>query len=150
MAELYKSRLYESGLDEVGDIIDDIGGKVGDAINGEDVQGALDAAGDKVQEGVEYAKDKIQEWEQEFHVAQGVIPLGLVVLTVILLRRPIKWVLKLVVNCVAGLALLLLLHAFGEQLQIMLELNTANVVISAVFGVPGVAVLFLIQWLSLR
>ncbi len=147
-----------------GNVLDngnDIFNTAGDALDraGEFIDSAgnvLDAAGeapdrvvDKTTEIVGAAEDIISDVEEHFSIAPGIIPVALIAIAVLLFSKPLRWIVKLVVNTVAGLVALVLISRFGDVLGVTLEFTTANALISAVFGVPGVAVLFAIQWLGL-
>lgn len=66
----------------------------------------------------------------------------------IILRKPIKIVLKLVLNTVAGFIALFVLNWLGSFIGITMAINWINAVIVGVLGVPGVALILLLQWLA--
>ena len=49
-------------------------------------------------------------------------------------------------GCVTGLAALLLLHCFGNAIGCAPNLNTANLAVSALLGVPGAALVMASQY----
>ena len=64
-----------------------------------------------------------------------------------LLRRPIRWILKLLLNTAIGFAALFLLNFFGSAIGITLGLNWINALVIGVAGFPGLVLLLLIKYL---
>lgn len=75
--------------------------------------------------------------------------LGLLWLLIKLLKKPIKWAFKLLLNALIGFAGLFLLNYLGSYVGISLGINWLNAVITGVFGVPGVVLLLLIKYIIL-
>ena len=69
----------------------------------------------------------------------------LVWLVIRLFRKPIRWILKLLLNTVIGFAALFLLNFFGSG--ITLGLNWINALVIGVAGFPGLVLLLLIKYL---
>lgn len=69
--------------------------------------------------------------------------IGLVVLYVIikLLKLPIK----LLINGICGVILLFVFNLIGANFGIVIGINLVNALIAGIFGIPGVAVLVIIQ-----
>lgn len=72
----------------------------------------------------------------------------LVLVVFIILKKPIKIVLKLLLNTVVGFIALFALNWLGSFVGITVAINWLNAVIVGVLGVPGVALLLLLQWLA--
>lgn len=64
-----------------------------------------------------------------------------------LLSLPFKIMWKLFVNAVIGFVLLLLFNFLGGLIGITIEITWWKAVIVGIFGVPGIAVLLLVQLL---
>lgn len=64
-----------------------------------------------------------------------------------LIKTPIKWALKLLLNAVIGFVALFLLNFIGEPIGLHLNVNWLSAVITGVLGVPGVVLLLLLQYL---
>ncbi len=64
-----------------------------------------------------------------------------------ILRTPIAWALKLLINTLIGFVALFLLNFFGDWVGISLGVNWVNALITGVLGLPGVVLLLLIQYL---
>lgn len=75
--------------------------------------------------------------------------LGLLWLLFKLLKKPIKWAFKLLLNALIGFVGLFLLNYLGSYVGISLGINWLNAVITGVFGVPGVVLLLLIKYIIL-
>lgn len=75
--------------------------------------------------------------------------LGLLWLLIKLLKKPIKWAFKLLLNALIGFVGLFLLNYLGSYVGISLGINWLNAVITGVFGVPGVVLLLLIKYIIL-
>lgn len=73
----------------------------------------------------------------------------LALLAVFLFTKPIRWILKLLINTGIGFAALWVLNTYGAQFGIELAMNWQNAVVTGVFGIPGVAVLLALRWAGL-
>ena len=69
----------------------------------------------------------------------------LVWLVIRLFRKPIRWILKLLLN--TAFAALFLLNFFGSAIGITLGLNWINALVIGVAGFPGLVLLLLIKYL---
>ena len=72
----------------------------------------------------------------------------LVIILFFILKTPVKIILKLLLNTVIGFGALFLINYLGGMIGISIAVNWLNAVIIGVFGVPGVALILLLQWLS--
>ena len=79
-----------------------------------------------------------------FLVAVGIFLLSL---SFKLLKRPIKWVFKLLIHACMGYAFLFIFNFVGAWVDVSLGLNWVNAAIIGVLGVPGVVLLLLIKYL---
>ena len=61
--------------------------------------------------------------------------------------KPIRWILKLLLNTAIGFAALFLLNFFGSAIGITLGLNWINALVIGVAGFPGLVLLLLIKYL---
>ncbi len=75
-------------------------------------------------------------------IAVAVI-LGIVLIR--LLGKPIKKILKLLLNAVFGYALLFVVNFLGDPVGIHIEMNLLNAIITGILGIPGVILLVLYQ-----
>ena len=66
-----------------------------------------------------------------------------------LIRKPVRLLLRLFFNTLLGFVALFLLNFFGGFIGISLGLNWLNAVVVGVFGLPGLAVLLILQGLLL-
>ena len=73
----------------------------------------------------------------------------LALVAVRILKTPIKWALKLVLNTAVGFVILLVLNFLGSYIGVHVAVNWVNALIAGVMGVPGVALVLLLRWLSL-
>lgn len=71
----------------------------------------------------------------------------LVWLVIRLFRKPIRWILKLLLNTAIGFTALFLLNFFGSAIGITLGLNWINALVIGVAGFPGLVLLLLIKYL---
>lgn len=72
--------------------------------------------------------------------------LALIILTIF--RKPIKILLKLIINTVIGFAALFAINYLGAFIGIAIGINWINAIIVGLLGVPGVALILLLQWLA--
>ena len=79
-----------------------------------------------------------------------IVLIALVVLvTLFLFKRPIKFIFRLLFNTLLGFVILFALNFFGASLGITLGINLFNAVVVAILGLPGVGLLLILQWLSI-
>ncbi len=65
-------------------------------------------------------------------------------LVIRLFRKPIRWILKLLLNTAIGFAALFALNFFGSAVGITLGLNWINALVIGVAGFPGLVLLLLL------
>ena len=84
-------------------------------------------------------------------ILSGVGMIAALVLFVVLRLRvflkPVKAILKFVLNAVLGYAMLWIASFLGDFIGLNIEVNLLNTVIAVVLGVPGVLLLALYQFL---
>jgi inhibitor of the pro-sigma K processing machinery len=73
----------------------------------------------------------------------------LALIILVLLRKPVKIVLKLALNTLIGFLSLFIINWLGAFIGISIGVNWINALIVGVFGVPGVALILLLKWLAL-
>ena len=78
--------------------------------------------------------------------ALGLVLLFLAVACAALLRKPLKMVLRVVLNSALGFGALWLLNATAAVTGISLGLNLFNALTIGVLGVPGLGLLLLLKW----
>ena len=78
--------------------------------------------------------------------ALGLVLLFLAVACAALLRKPLKMVLRVVLNSALGFGALWLLTATAAVTGISLGLNLFNALTIGVLGVPGLGLLLLVKW----
>lgn len=71
------------------------------------------------------------------------------ILALIILRRPLAWLLKLAGRSVLGLGFLALWSQSGILSSLALGVNPFNAVTLGLLGLPGLGLLLLWQWLGL-
>ncbi|NMA24420.1 MAG: hypothetical protein GX936_02010 [Clostridiales bacterium] len=78
-----------------------------------------------------------------------IVIIAILVLAVfILLRKPIKIVFKLLLNTVVGFIALFAINFLGSFIGVSVAVNWINAVLVGVLGIPGVALILLIKWIS--
>lgn len=78
--------------------------------------------------------------------ALGLVLLFLAVACAALVRKPLKMVLRVVLNSALGFGALWLLNATAAVTGISLGLNLFNALTIGVLGVPGLGLLLLVKW----
>ena len=64
----------------------------------------------------------------------------------LLLRRPLAWLIRLALRSSVGLAALALLAPLGSAAGISLGVNLVNALVLGLLGVPGFGLLLMLQW----
>lgn len=79
-------------------------------------------------------------------VGAVVICILLVVLLFKILKTPLKWALKLLLNAVGGFIALVVLNFFGAIFGLSLTVNLVNCLVAGILGLPGVVLLLLLKY----
>ena len=66
-----------------------------------------------------------------------------------LFKEPMKLAFKVLLNILIGFIALILINFFGSFIGISIGINWINALIIGLLGVPGVALLLVLQWLLL-
>ena len=70
----------------------------------------------------------------------------LVPVALILLRRPLRWLLRLLGCMAVGLAGLFAFSQIGGLIGVTLGVNLVNALVVALLGVPGFGLLLMLNW----
>ena len=62
-----------------------------------------------------------------------------------LILAPFKLILKLGLNSILGAAAIVIINLIGQSFHFMIPLNPLNALLTGVFGLPGVLLIFLIR-----
>ncbi len=76
-----------------------------------------------------------------------VICVLLVVLLFKILKTPLKWALKLLLNAVGGFIALVILNFFGGLVGLSLTINLVNCLVAGILGLPGVVLLLVLKYI---
>ena len=75
----------------------------------------------------------------------AIVAVVLIWLLLKLFKKPIKWVLKLLLHALSGYLFLLVFNFFGGMVGLQLPITWLTAIVAGVFGVPGVVVLLLLN-----
>lgn len=64
----------------------------------------------------------------------------------LMLRRPLAWLIRLALRSSLGLAVLAVLSQTGGALGLSLGVNLVNALVLGLLGVPGFGLLLMLQW----
>ena len=64
-----------------------------------------------------------------------------------IIRLPLKWMVKAALHAAVGFVALFVLNFIGSWVDIELEMNLVNCLITGIFGVPGVIILLVIKYI---
>ena len=83
----------------------------------------------------------------------AVIPILIIAVLVIgvlkIFKAPLKLFVKLLINTIFGFIALLAINFLGGFFDVSIGISWINAAIVGVLGVPGVALLLLLQWLAI-
>lgn len=71
----------------------------------------------------------------------------LVVLLFKILKTPLKWAFKLLLNAVGGFIALVILNFFGGFVGLSLTVNLVNCLVAGILGLPGVVLLLVLKYI---
>ena len=82
--------------------------------------------------------------EYSFAIVFGIL---IILLFIFLFKKPLGWLLKLLLNSVFGLILLLAANYIGGFFGVHIGINRFTILISGILGIPSVAFLLILQFL---
>ena len=71
---------------------------------------------------------------------------GLALAVLVLMRKPLRWIFRLLGRTVAGLAGLFAFSQIGGLFGVTLGVNLANALVVALLGMPGFGLLLMANW----
>ena len=80
-------------------------------------------------------------------IAVVVVAILFIVLLVKLLRTPLRWAWKFLINALSGVIILFLTNFFGSLLGFSLDITWLNAIIAGLLGFPGVLLMLAIKYL---
>ncbi len=81
-----------------------------------------------------------------YTIFAAIVAFLLIILLIKIIKTPLKFVLKLLINMVCGLVLLFIFNMVGEALfEFTLGINTVTALVAGLLGIPGVILLVLIS-----
>ena len=75
-----------------------------------------------------------------------VICVVLVVLIFKIIKTPLKWAFKLLLNTAGGFIALVILNFFGGIVGLSLTVNLVNCLVAGILGLPGVILLLVLKY----
>jgi inhibitor of the pro-sigma K processing machinery len=82
-------------------------------------------------------------------VGTGIAAAVLIVLGILILTRPLRFVFKLALHIFCGFAALVILNAVGAGVGVVIGVNWLNAAVAGILGLPGAALLLILKWLML-
>jgi len=130
-------------------IIDETVDKVAGAVQSGELGEMVENAAGVVENAAGTVVEEIERLTAMAHISSGVIVAALILLCILLFRKPIKLAVKIALNTGIGFVALLLVNYIGTEIGVSLGVNWLNALVVGVLGIPGVALLFFIKWMML-
>ena len=67
----------------------------------------------------------------------------------ILLKSSIKLIFKLLINAVVGFLILFVFNFVGRIVGVTIAVNWVTAIVAGLLGLPGIALLLVLQWMSI-
>lgn len=80
-------------------------------------------------------------------IAVLIVCVLLIALLFKILKTPLKWAMKLLLNALSGFVALVILNFFGSIVGLSLTINFINCLVTGLLGLPGVILLLIIKYL---
>lgn len=80
-------------------------------------------------------------------VAVVVIAILLIILLIKLLKTPLKWLWKFLINALTGVIILFVTNLLGSVLGFSLDITWLNAIVAGLLGFPGVLLLLVIKYI---
>ena len=84
---------------------------------------------------------------QTIGIVAVVILLLFLVPIIKLLKKPLKWALKLLIHAASGYIALLVLNFFGGIVGLSIEITWVSAIIVGILGLPGVILLLIMKYI---
>lgn len=78
-------------------------------------------------------------------IVMGIISLFILYILCKIFISPIKWLFRLILGCIAGVAAMLISNLILSGLGITFSINTLTAMISGVLGIPGMVLTIILQ-----
>lgn len=78
----------------------------------------------------------------------GII-LVLILLSFSIFKKSLKLIFKIILNTAIGVVALICVNAIGRYIGVTIGINLVSALVVGVLGLPGVALLLLLQWLMI-
>ena len=85
--------------------------------------------------------------DKVYMVIIAVVAVAFLMLLWKLLKTPIKWALKLLLNALMGFVILFIINWLGGFVGISLGYNWVNALVVGILGTPGVILLLLLKYI---
>ena len=82
-----------------------------------------------------------------YTIVLAAVGILLMLLLIRIVKTPIRWAFKLLINALMGFAALFVLNFFGAWVGLELGVNWINAIVIGVLGFPGVILLLLVKYL---
>ncbi len=73
-----------------------------------------------------------------------IVGILLVAFICFIIKKPVKWIIKLLLNGLLGGIMLIVINAVGDSIGLSIPINPISALVSGVLGFPGVILLVLI------
>ena len=95
-----------------------------------------------------FGRPLFEGWSRLFQIGTSPRPfIGMNAAWVVIFTRPIKKIVKFVLNAVFGFVLLFLVNYFGRAIGVSLEMTLVNCLVAGFIGIPGVLILLALKYL---
>lgn len=74
------------------------------------------------------------------------IAIAAILVFIKIFSKPMKLIFKLLINAATGFVMLFIVNFFADILGVHLEYNLINAIVVGALGLPGVVILFVIQF----
>ncbi len=98
-----------------------------------------------------FVEDLIQRYNLTAYEKYIPIVLAVVsiIIAIIIFTRPMKFLVRVLVNTAVGFVELIILNYVGAFIGISVGINLLNAVIVGVLGLPGLALLLILRWAAI-
>ena len=78
-------------------------------------------------------------------IAVYIAALIMVIVLARIFEKPFKFILKLLINSLLGIALIVIINSFSAHTSLVIGINPVNAAVCGLLGVPGVILLILVK-----
>lgn len=94
------------------------------------------------------AIEKIEEVTGLDPTMAAIALIVLVIIAVVIFTKPLRFIVKILINTAVGVLAMILINKFGAQYGLAIDVTWLTAGVTGVLGIPGVVLLLVLKWMG--